>query len=84
VEQVTADMLGGATPPEVEAFRMAALQTVMDLEVSERTAILVLCGDGTDWRERVAELVPIGWGALTGELDLRPPGMRASRPPPPE
>ena len=56
VEDLTAELLGGATPMELAAFRTAALETVLDLEVAERTAILLLFGDGDGWRERVADV----------------------------
>jgi hypothetical protein len=73
VEDVTPELLG-ATERELAAFRTAALQVVLDLEVSERTAILLLYGDGDDWRERVAERVPLQWGLVTGTIDLHPGG----------
>ena len=81
VEDLTTAHLGGATQPELEAFRMAVLQQVLHLEIPERSAILLLYGDGEDWRERVAERVPLQWGMVTGEIDVRPPGMRALQPP---
>jgi len=59
VEDVTAAHLGGATVQELAAFRVAALETVLDLEVSERVAVLLVYGDGTDWRERVADRCPL-------------------------
>jgi hypothetical protein len=73
VEDLTADHLGGATPRELAAFRVAVLQTVLHLEVAERVALLLVYGDG-DWRERVAERVPLQWGLVTGEVDLQPGG----------
>jgi hypothetical protein len=73
VEDLTAEMLG-ATGRELAAFRVAAMQQMLQLEVSERVAILVLYGDGDDWRERVADVVPIQWGLVTGEIDLHPGG----------
>lgn len=85
MEDVTPALLGGATEPERAAFRMAALQTEMDLEVEERTAILLLHDDGHDRRERVAERVPLQWGSsggiVRGQIELRPPNLRAVRPP---
>jgi hypothetical protein len=59
---------------------MAVLQTVLHVECLERPAIILIRGDGDDWRERVADIVPIAWGAITGQVDLRPPGLRAVRP----
>jgi hypothetical protein len=41
-EDVTAELLGGASEAEASAFRMAVLQTVLHLEVEERTAILLI------------------------------------------
>jgi hypothetical protein len=73
-EDVTAELLGGASEAEVAAFRMATLQTVLHLEVTERTAVLLLYADGDGWRERVADVIPIGWGVLTGQIDLHPGG----------
>jgi hypothetical protein len=72
VEDLTAAHLGDATPKELAAFRMAALQTVLHLEVTERTAMVLLYGDGHGWRERVAERVPLQWGLAGGEIDLHP------------
>ena len=79
VEDLTAEHLGGATPRELAAFRMAALQMELHLEVEERVAILVLLEDDAGWREAVAERVPLQWGLAHDEIDLHPPGMRASR-----
>jgi hypothetical protein len=62
VEDITAELLGGATQLEVEAFRMATLQQVLHLEVSERTAMVLLYGDGEGWRDRVADVIPVAWG----------------------
>ena len=73
VEDLTAEHLGGATPRELAAFRVAALQLELHLEVEERVAILVLLEDG-DWRENVAERVPLQWGLAHGEIDLHPGG----------
>ena len=73
VEDLTAEHLGGATPRELAAFRMAALQLELHLECSERTAILVLLEDA-DWRERVAERVPLQWGLAHDEIDFHPGG----------
>jgi hypothetical protein len=73
VEDLTAELLG-ATTPELAAFRMATLQTVLNLEVTGRTAMVLLYGDGEDWRERVAAIIPVGWGLVTGEIDLHPGG----------
>ena len=74
VEDVTPAMLGGATAQELAAFRTAALATVLDLEVAERTAILLLFGDGDGWRERVADRCSLQWGLVTGTIDLHPGG----------
>ena len=73
MEDLTPELLG-ATEPELAAFRVAAMQLELHLEVTERVAILVLYGDG--WRERVADLVPVQWGLVTGEIDLHPGGGR--------
>jgi hypothetical protein len=73
VEDVTPEQLGGATPMELAAFRMAALQQVLHLECPERTAVLLVYGDG-DWRERVEELVPLQWGLSHGTI-ARQPGL---------
>jgi hypothetical protein len=73
VEDLTAEQLG-ATAPELAAFKMAALQTVLNLEITERTALLLIYGDGDGWRERVADIIPVGWGVLTGAIDLHPGG----------
>ena len=45
----------------------------MPLEVAERVALVLLSGDG-DWRERVAERVPLQWGLATDTdaIDLHP------------
>jgi hypothetical protein len=75
VEDLTPEPLG-ATAPELAAFRVAAVQVDLDLGVTERTAILLRYGDGTDWRERVTDLVPVRWGLVTGEIDLPPGGGR--------
>jgi CubicO group peptidase (beta-lactamase class C family) len=72
--QELSGVLGGASAVEVSAFRMVTLQTVLHLEVSGRTAILLLYGDGDGWRERVADVIPVGWGAITGQIDLHPGG----------
>ena len=82
VRDLTPEHLGGATPRELAAFRMAALQTVLHFEVAERVALLLVYGDGTDWRETVAAAVPLQWGLVTGEVDLHPGtgGPPASRP----
>ena len=71
VEDLTAAHLGGATGRELAAFRVAALQLEVHLEVAERVAIVLLYGDG-DWRERVAERVPLQWGLAQDEIDLHP------------
>jgi hypothetical protein len=73
VEDVTTELLG-TTEAEAAAFRMAALQTVLHLECSERTAIVLLYEDGDGWRERVADIIPVGWGLLTGQI-ARQPGV---------
>jgi len=72
VEDLTPEHLSGATPRELAAFRVAALQLELHLEVSERVAIVLLYGDGTDWRERVADAVPLQWGLTDGTIDLHP------------
>ena len=72
VEDVTPAHLGGAPPCEVAAFRVAALQLVLHLEVAERVAIVLLYGDGDGWRERVAERVPLQWGLARDAIDLHP------------
>jgi hypothetical protein len=66
VEDVTAARLGSATPRELAAFRMAAMQMELHLECSERVAILVLLEDDHGWREAIAERVPLQWGPGTG------------------
>jgi hypothetical protein len=76
VADVTPAPLGGATKREVAAFRVAALQLERHLEVAERVAIVLLYGDGDDWRERVAEAVPLQWGLTDGTIDLHPGGGR--------
>jgi len=76
VEAVPPAHLGGATPRELAACPVAALQLELHLEVAERVALLVLSGDGTDWRERVAEAVPLQWGLTDGSIDLHPGGGR--------
>jgi len=73
VEDLIAENLGGATPREPAAFRVAAMQMELHLECSERVAILVLLEDG-DWRENVAERVPLQWGLAHDEIDLHPGG----------
>ena len=73
VEDLTAEHLGGATERELAAFRVAAMQLELHLEVTERVAILVLLEDG-DWRENVAERVPLQWGLAHDEIDLHPGG----------
>jgi hypothetical protein len=73
VEDLTAEHLGGATRRELAAFRVAALQLELHLEVAERVAIVLRYGDGT-WRERVAERVPLQWGLAYDEIDLHPGG----------
>jgi hypothetical protein len=73
-EDVTAEHLGGASEAEVSAFRMATLQTVLNLEIAERTAILLIYGGGDGWRERVADIIPVGWGLLAGTI-ARQPGV---------
>ena len=45
---------------------------MLHLEVAERTAIVLLYGDGGEWRERVAERVPLQWGLARDEIDLHP------------
>lgn len=74
VEDLTAEHLGGATERELAAFRVAALQLELHLEVAERVAIVLLYGDGDDWRERVADAVPLQWGLTDGTIDLHPGG----------
>ena len=74
VEDLTAAHLGGATPRELAAFRVAALQLELHLEVEERVAILVLLEDDAGWREAVAERVPLQWGLATDAIDLHPGG----------
>jgi hypothetical protein len=71
-EDLTAELLGGASEAEVAAFRMATLQTVLHLECTERTALLLLYGDGDGWRARVAERCPLQWGLLTGTIARQP------------
>jgi hypothetical protein len=78
VEDVTPELLGGATAQELAAFRMAALQQVLRLECAERTAILLLYADGDGWRERVADLVPVQWGLIEGTV-ARQPGTECDR-----
>ena len=51
---------------------MAAFQQVLRLECTERTAILLLYADGDDWRERVADLVPVQWGLVQGTVARQP------------
>ena len=63
--------LGGATPRELAVFRVAALQLELHLEVTERVARVLRYGDG-NWRERVAERVPLQWGLARDEIDLHP------------
>jgi len=70
---------------ELAAFRTAALEMVLDLAVAERAAALLVYGDGDGdgWRERVAAIIPIGWGQVTGEIARQPgvgPVDRADRP----
>jgi hypothetical protein len=72
VEDLTAAHLGGASVRELVAFRVAALQLELHLEVAERVAIVLLYGDGDDWRERVADAVPLQWGLTDGSIDLHP------------
>jgi hypothetical protein len=51
VEDVTAEVLGGASEQEVAAFHVAAFAAMQALEVPERIACLLMYGDGHDWRE---------------------------------
>jgi hypothetical protein len=81
VEDVAAAHLGGATEAAVAAFRMACLQTVLHLECPERTAIVLTYGDGDDWRERVADLVPLQWGLCHGTIARQPGTGPVARPP---
>jgi hypothetical protein len=74
VEDLTAEHLGGATERELAAFRVAAMQLELHLEVEERTAILVLLEDDAGWREAVADRVPLQWGLAHDEIDLHPGG----------
>jgi hypothetical protein len=74
VEDLTSEHLGGATPQELAAFRVAAMQLELHLEVEERVAILVLLQDDAGWREAVAERVPLQWGLAHDEIDLHPGG----------
>ena len=81
VEDLTTEHLGGATQPELEAFRMAAMQLELHLECSERVAILVLLEDG-DWRENVAERVPFSEGSPTARSTCTPAGGSEALPAP--
>jgi hypothetical protein len=74
VEDVTPEHLGGPTPAELAAFKMAVLQQVLHPERTERTAIVLLYENGSGWRERVADIIPVGWGLLTGQI-ARQPGV---------
>jgi hypothetical protein len=45
---------------------------VLHLECLERTAILVVYGEGEGWRERVADIIPVGWGVIHGTIARQP------------
>ena len=44
----------------------------LHLEVAEWVAIVLLYGDGHDWRERVAARVLLQWGLAHGTIARRP------------